>query len=833
MSERERVNILLVDDQPAKLLSYEAILRGLGENIMQATSATQALDCLLKNEIAVVLVDVCMPDLDGYELAAMIRQHPRYQKTSIIFVSAILMTELDRLRGYECGAVDYVPVPVVPEILRAKVSVFADLYRKTRQLERLNRELEQRVAERTAALEASTSELRDKQERLRLAVDAGRMGTWEWDVRSGAVSWDSSQYHLYALAPGEELAADSFFGMVLPDDLPGLKEAVARTIERGAPYKHEFRIRQPDGAVRWLTGRGDIVRGPDGRPEKLIGVSFDITEHKRSETALREREEELRRRFAELEAVYRTAPVGLAFLSADLRFVRINERLAAISGLPVEAHLGRTLREVLPGLADVLEPLYRRLIDAGEPVLDLEVRGTTPAEPGVARDWLASYYPVKDAAGGVLGVNAVVQEITERKRAEAAQRFLSEASALLAASLEPEAVLAQVTRLAVPTLADWCFVDLLEGGQTTRRLALAHADPGKAQLAEAFRRVAPDPNGPHPTPTVLRTGQAQCIADMGASCLLAWARDAEHLGLLRELAPRSWLCVPLGARGRTLGTLTFVTAESGRRYGPADLALAEELARRAALAIDNARLYHEVQTAVSVRDEFLARASHELRTPLTILKGNLALLTKPTSADRPGTELIATCRRHVARMERLVGDLLDLARLEAGQGRSQTEPLEPAALVEDVLAQLRPLAQAKGLELRSHVEAGLRLVGDAAQLEQVLINLVSNAVRHTPAGGTISMDGAARDGAVELRVRDSGEGITPDYLERIFEPFFQAGSATGRRKAAGEGTGLGLAIVRRLVELHGGRIWAESEGPGRGSTFIIRLPAAASNSRAA
>src|SRR5215510_8648315 len=152
----DRVNILLVDDQPSKLLTYETILGELGENLIKVSSASEALQCLLDSEIAVVLVDVCMPDLDGYELAAMIRQHPRFQKTSIIFVSAVLMTDLDRLRGYECGAVDYVPVPVVPEILRAKVSVFADLYRKTRALERLNAELEQRVAERTAALEATT-----------------------------------------------------------------------------------------------------------------------------------------------------------------------------------------------------------------------------------------------------------------------------------------------------------------------------------------------------------------------------------------------------------------------------------------------------------------------------------------------------------------------------------------------------------------------------------------------------------------------------------------------------------------------------------------------------
>src|SRR6187402_1755171 len=161
----DRVNILLVDDQPAKLLSYETILSSLGETLITATSATQALDCLLKNEIAVVLVDVCMPELDGYELAAMIRQHPRFQETAIIFVSAVMLNDLDRLRGYECGAVDYVPVPVVPEILRAKVSVFADLYRKTRALERLNAELEGRVTERTAALEASTQALQEANHR--------------------------------------------------------------------------------------------------------------------------------------------------------------------------------------------------------------------------------------------------------------------------------------------------------------------------------------------------------------------------------------------------------------------------------------------------------------------------------------------------------------------------------------------------------------------------------------------------------------------------------------------------------------------------------------------
>jgi PleD family two-component response regulator len=180
-----KLNILLVDDQPGKLLSYETILASLGENLIKAASAREALEQLLKQEIAVVLVDVCMPDLDGFQLAAMIREHPRFQKTAIIFISAIHLTDVDRLRAYEMGAVDYVPVPVIPEVLRAKVRIFAELYRKTRQLEQLNAELERRVAERTAELEASASRLLQSEQRRSLALAAGQMGSWQWDPLTG------------------------------------------------------------------------------------------------------------------------------------------------------------------------------------------------------------------------------------------------------------------------------------------------------------------------------------------------------------------------------------------------------------------------------------------------------------------------------------------------------------------------------------------------------------------------------------------------------------------------------------------------------------------------
>src|SRR5947208_8526954 len=202
MASGDKVNVLLVDDQPAKLLAFEVILRDLGENLIKASSAREALEHLLKTEVAVVLVDVCMPELDGFQLASMIREHPRFKKTAIIFISAIHLTDVDRLRGYEMGAVDYVPVPVVPEVLRAKVKVFAELFRKTRQLEQLNRELEHRVADRTAELKSSTTRLLQSEQLRSLALAAGQMGSWDWEAVSGDFTWDGGQYRILGVDPG-------------------------------------------------------------------------------------------------------------------------------------------------------------------------------------------------------------------------------------------------------------------------------------------------------------------------------------------------------------------------------------------------------------------------------------------------------------------------------------------------------------------------------------------------------------------------------------------------------------------------------------------------------
>jgi PAS domain S-box-containing protein len=284
MRDTEKVNILLVDDQPAKLLSYEVILQDLGENLVKARSGAEALETLLKQEIAVVLVDVCMPQLDGFELAAMIRDHPRFQKIAIIFISAIHLSDMDRLRGYEMGAVDYVPVPVVPEVLRAKVKVFAELYRKTRQLESLNRELEDRVAERTAQLEASAAKLRESEHRRTLALAAGQMGSWDWDLKTGDVLWDAGQYRIFGVKRDAfEITPQSLQSLIDPEDWDSLYCAWKAVLAAPEVKEIEFRINRPDGARRWCLGTAAVSLDARGDVIRISGVTVDITERKKAE----------------------------------------------------------------------------------------------------------------------------------------------------------------------------------------------------------------------------------------------------------------------------------------------------------------------------------------------------------------------------------------------------------------------------------------------------------------------------------------------------------------------------------------------------------------------
>lgn len=294
MSTEKTVNILMVDDQPAKLLSYEVMLGGLGENLIKANSAREALEILLKTEVAVVLMDVSMPDLDGFQLAAMIRQHPRFQRTAIIFVSAVHLTDLDQLRGYEYGAVDYISVPVVPELLRAKVRVFADLHRKTRQLETLNRELEERVLERTEELQGKAellqhlnTELLSKNQELDAIVRTAPDIIFSRQA-DGRRDYISDRFYEYTGAPSGSANGFGWLDYVHPDDKDQAMGLWMRCVESGANYEAEYRLRAGSGSYNWFRARAVPIRDEAGHIIKWYGTCSDIHDSKMLEQSMRD-----------------------------------------------------------------------------------------------------------------------------------------------------------------------------------------------------------------------------------------------------------------------------------------------------------------------------------------------------------------------------------------------------------------------------------------------------------------------------------------------------------------------------------------------------------------
>jgi PAS domain S-box-containing protein len=284
LPEKSRMKILLVDDQPGKLLTYEAVLKDLDETLVKARSAQEAFDHLLRNDFAVVLIDVCMPEFDGYQLAAMIREHPRFEKTPIIFISAVYLSDFDRLRGYESGAVDYVPVPVVPEILRAKVRVFVDLHRKTLELAEMNQELENRVTQRTIELQSSNEKLQQSEARFQIASEAAEFGTYECDLREGRI-YCSPQMQFLLGTSEEKLDFDRFLKLINPSDHSVVRKHILEPQGSENRKRIEFRVVHPDGSTHWLMDCGRACFQEDGSdaPARVIGTVLDVTERKRVE----------------------------------------------------------------------------------------------------------------------------------------------------------------------------------------------------------------------------------------------------------------------------------------------------------------------------------------------------------------------------------------------------------------------------------------------------------------------------------------------------------------------------------------------------------------------
>jgi PAS domain S-box-containing protein len=780
-------NILLVDDREENLLALEAILEPLGHRLVSVTSGTAALKELLLDDFACILLDVQMPELDGFELAELIKKRQRSQHIPIVFVTALSMEARQVYRGYSAGAVDYIFKPIDASVLRSKVSVFVELWEKNRQLQEQGDLLRE---QELAALEQAS------EERYRQLADAMPQIVWTADPEGGATYFNRRWFE-YTGMTLEEAGPSAWHAIVHPDDLPLAVARREETLRTGKTFEVEYRFRRSDGTYRWHLGRAVPMREADGAIAFWIGTATDIH---------------------------------------------------------------------------------------------------------------------------------------DRKLIEDQRTFIVAASDALSGSLDYRKTLAQVADLAAGAVADWCAVHVVEADGSISGVAASHADPAKSTFArELQERYSPGPGEPTGAAAVIRTGASELVAEVDTELIERIAHDELQLELLRELELRSYMCVPLKARDRVLGAITFVSSDPGRLFGEDELIFAEELARRAASAIENARLYREAEergqagrvlatigdgvllvdadqhvrlwnpaaeritglaeedllgrtagTAIpgweaiaprlavaqageavraesipielggrelwlsisavgfedgtvyafrdlteeraleSMRQDLVATVSHELRTPLAAIYGAALTLRRDDVEleEQLHEKLLEVIVEESNRLSDIVNDLLLASQLDTGKVQANIELCDPREIAQLEIDAAR-LHLPENVELRLLAPQELPAVAaDSGQLRQVLSNLIDNAIKYSPEGGPVSLAIASNDRHVRFSITDRGLGVPPAEQRRIFEKFFRLDPDMSRGIG---GTGLGLYICRELIRRVDGRIWVESDG-ATGSTFHVEVP---------
>jgi PAS domain S-box-containing protein len=527
-------------------------------------------------------------------------------------------------------------------------------------------------------------------------------------------------------------------------------------------------------------------------------------------------------------ALAESSPQLVWTTTPDGRVEYCNPQFLAYVGLSLEEMRREPKWHVLVHVEDMARAMdvWTNALSTGEPY-EVEYRFRR-ASDGSYRWVLARGAGVRDGEGRIVRWVGSCTDIDDHKRSEETHRFLAEAGALLASSLDHRQTLPALARLAVPHMADWCSVQLLDSKGDLERLAVAHADPHRLEVIREIEHQYPaDENDA--ARRVARTGASEYVHELTDDMLVASSRDPHHLELIRALGLRSWMAVPITVGRRAIGVFSLASSESGRLFDQRDVDIAEEIGRRVGASIDNARLFEMTQQerrraeeASRAKDELLGVTSHELRTPLNAILGWVRMLRSGHLTEDKRERALETIERNVKIQVQLVEDLLDFNRVITGKLRLALAPLEPAEVVEAAVDVIRPAAEAKHVRLQVLLDPGAGILnGDAERLQQVVWNLLSNAVKFTPKEGRVYVRMQREDSHVEIVVADTGAGIAPAFLPHVFQPFRQQ-DATATR--AHGGLGLGLAIVKHLVELHGGSIEARSDGVGKGATFVVRLP---------
>lgn len=647
-------------------------------------------------------------------------------------------------------------------------------------------------------------------------VEASHTIVWTTDA-SGTPSSDSPTWREFTGQTEEQWRGRHGWDPVHPDDVGALRVSWPAAKAAGTSFEAEFRLRRHDGVYVWMGCRAVPLKTDEGAVREWFGVTYDISDRKHAELQ--------RERAIELWATTLRS-IGDAVVATDAagNVTFMNPIAERLTGWQTADALGRPLLDVFPIFneqngAPVENPV-ERVLRTGMTV--------GLANHTVLRRRDGSEIPIDDSAAPIRlrdrteGVVLVFRDASEEKRALLRRTFLAHATEDLVSAIDFHDALTRIASLAVPRLADWATVDIVDTSGETKRLAVAHVDPAKIQYAhELAERYPPDPNAPMGVPNVIRTGRSELYAEVPRELLERAARDEDHLRILRELDLRSALVVPLRGKASVFGAITLIYAASDRRYTAADLEFAEELARRAALIIERRKLEEEAALANRMKDEFLATISHELRTPLQAILGYATMLERNVARDPQ--KAIGAIVRNAAAQARLIEDILDMSRIQSGKLRISMGRVHLATAIREALDSIRPAAAARQIKLEERIAADLGdLLGDFDRLQQIVWNLASNAVKFTNPGGSVEIAAERDADNVRVSVRDTGRGIAPEHLTTIFERFRQVDSTTTRAHA---GLGLGLAIVRYLVEAHGGAVTADSAGLGQGATFTVTLPA--------
>ena len=529
-----------------------------------------------------------------------------------------------------------------------------------------------------------------------------------------------------------------------------------------------------------------------------------------------------------LAAIVQSSEDAIISKSLDGIITTWNRSAERIFGYTEAEAVGQSIRIIIPPDRQDEETAILNRLKRGERIEHFET--VRCRKDGSCLPISLTVSPLRDDKGTIVGASKIVRDITERKVAEEmAERehgrtaFLAQMAARLSKSLDSTETLKEIAALAVPAIADWSAIDMLEDDGRIARLSVAHIDANKIEIANEVRRRYDDSSAPHSVPGVIRSATPAMIQDITDDMIVTSAHgDEERIRMVRSLGLRSYLCVPFITGGRAVGALTLATAESGRRYTEDDLRFAEDVASRAALAIENARSYEQLQRANRVKDDFLATLSHELRTPLNAILGYARIARGGMISGAKLTRALETIERNSTMLTQMVEDILDVSRIVSGKIRLDVQAVDLPLVIRQAVETVTPAADAKRIRIQTVVDPKVDAIsGDPDRLGQIVWNLLSNAVKFTPKGGRIHVQLARIASSVEITVSDDGIGIEQDFLPHLFERFRQAESGMARQHA---GLGLGLAIARNLVEMHGGTIAASSDGPGTGATFRVRLP---------